>query len=891
MVIGTNKGIIYKNAFNNSDYQESNLSNINIIKFHKLQNKIIAITENGLYFSDDGKKWFKDNNLAINKYSFNDSFEYNDGIIIFVDNFNKCYFTNDGLHFIKYQYNITLQNLIHNLSTLGDYSFKNGTIKYIKNINKFICCRINSSNTAIYFISIENNKLNAELYTTTNYYIETILDNGLILGRMVNSPTVTLYRSSDYGITWNEIYSYSNRYYDLEDFVVFHNILLLLIRAYNNNDSCIFKYSLDNGNTWNSESKGLNFKQPLDMDYKFRIYNDELIVNTANGRTIYSYDGITWRSSSYSDFINRCLSEKIIKKLNSEFTISCTKTETVKDLKLYKIRNYNLDKYNIDKKIDFCYEVNEKIFISLIDKKLYYSDSNFDALKACNINTSEIDAIRILKLFNNKLIALIFIDNVCKYYISDDNGISWLPKKIIIDNQEKEYFVNELMINIMTFIQITNGTIFLTKNDEYLFSSDNGDTWKSGYIYDSSVAIPDRMDGLNIMEADNNRVLAYSYKNITDSNHTRGKNAIFYSDDYVNWTKVYHGAVNNIIKIDINETKKRLICFCGYYVSPSWYYNLTDNIKYSDDNGETWIDSNSPIWVYNVSYKTKNGILLAGHEPTYLNIVSSYGDEQEGDKGGLFYSKDNGETWEKTNISYGSVYSITELNGFIFCIMRKMYKRNSSFYDDTRLYYSTDGINWYDSFYSISLGDSSGSPMTILGKYSDFILYNSNNKTYKISINSFGIKNKKNNIVSNKLRFIQNNRISYDKLFLLKEIKNIYEFVETDTVQIEAYSFKSKMINNKLYIIPNNSEVKDIVYTDNHYFVLTKDDRIVKISNEFRIESIFHLNNIESLFVSNNMLFIATEDGKIYTDTVSLENHLGKKFNKDTKILVSMLNK
>ena len=28
-----------------------------------------------------------------------------------------------------------------------------------------------------------------------------------------------------------------------------------------------------------------------------------------------------------------------------------------------------------------------------------------------------------------------------------------------------------------------------------------------------------------------------------------------------------------------------------------------------------------------------------------------------------------------------------------------------------------------------------------------------------------------------------------------------------------------------------------------------------------------------------------------YTDTVSLENHLGKKLNKDTKILVSMLNK
>ena len=212
-------------------------------------------------------------------------------------------------------------------------------------------------------------------------------------------------------------------------------------------------------------------------------------------------------------------------------------------------------------------------------------------------------------------------------------------------------------------------------------------------------------------------------------------------------------------------------------------------------------------------------------------VAGSYSD------GGIWYSKDNGETWIKSDAPNYCVNCITVAN------------------DDT-----------------------------LVAGYSSYGIWVSKNEIY-------GIKNKKQSFSINILKYIKNNRFNYDKLYLLKKISNIFNFNELSIEETDSYEFKSKLVNNKLYIIPNNSEVKDIVYTDNHYFVLTKDDRIYKISNEFRLETVYHLDNIDSLYASNDMLFVADKNGMIYTDDYSLANHLGEKLNKDTKMLVSMLNK
>ncbi len=861
-----NKDLTIFNNISNDKLKENIKDEITYEEITHLLSSKTNINEN------NGKTWKKANTTGLNFYCItiandgrliaggrNSGFGSDVGIIYSDDNgetWNDSNITSGNC------YCVTIANNGRLIASCGGkgikYSDDNGETWNNSNITSdgYYCITLVNDNRLVACssgIGIKYSDNNGETWYSTNdtsstYYCIILANDGTLVAGRYNG----IKYSDDNGITWNDTNITTGTY----NCITLANDGTLV--AYGNQGNGI-KYSKDNGITW------------IDSNITSGRYNCITVAN--NGRLVagsnnnigikYSDDnGITWNNSS----ITSGSYNYIIVDNDGTLVAGSYNDKGIK----YSIDNGKTwNDTNITSGTYYCITLanngtlvtsSNKGYVNNIEikYKINYKKSG----REWNNSSITRSGYNCITLSNNcRLVAGSNDNKGIKY--SDDNGKTWTNSNI----NSGSY---------LCIILTNDGTLVASGGGRGIqYSNDNGITWNNSNIYYGYYKC--------ITLANNGRLVAGSWDNgikYSDDNGKTWNNSNITSGIYYciilanNGTlvagKLTNGGIqysddNGITWIDSNITSGGCKCITvtnnGRLVASSY----SSGIKYSDDNGKTWNNSNDIRNGYDYIILANDGTLVAG----------------SASDNGIKYSDDNGETWNNSNITNGYYSCITVANDGTLVASGYGYGNGIKYSDD-------NGETWNNS--NITSG---GYYCITVANDGTLVAGSSGNDGIKYSFNDikYGIKNKNININPNKLQFIKNNRINYDKLYLLKEIKNISEFIELSIIQTEAYNFKSKLINNKLYIIPNNSEVKDIVYTDNHYFVLTTDNRIVKISNEFRIESIFHLNNIDSLFVSNNMLFIAAKDGKIYTDTVSLENHLGIKLNKDTKILVSMLNK
>ncbi len=873
LVAGTyNNGIKYSND-NGKTWKNTNITNggyhcITVVNNGRLLASGGGYGSNGIQYSNDnGKTW---NNSDIISGDYNCIILANNGrIIASGGDTGIIYSENNGISWrntnitngVAYNCIIVANNgrLVIGSSGYGiKYSDDNGETWIDSNIsNGDYQCIILANNgrllasTREYDTGIKYSDDNGKTWNDSglnsgSYPCIAVANDGTLVAGSGNNNNGIWY-SVDNGITWINSSITDGRYM----FIIVANDGTLVTHG----DGRGIQYSNDNGKTWN------NSNITSGGYYCITVANDGTLVAGSSGNGIkYSLYIPTFElneidSGTYGDCIPVPYGKKSVEFVS-------------KNKKELEIVSYVKDGLMIDDKFisekkefnDNVVKISEILVAGSNDNTgIKYSDDNGKTWNNSNITSGSYNCITIAN--DGRLVAG-SNDNTGIQY-SDDNGKTWTNSNI----NSGSY---------LCIILTNDGTLVASGGGRGIqYSNDNGITWNNSNIYYGYYKC--------ITLANNGRLVAGSWDNgikYSDDNGKTWNNSNITSGIYYciilanNGTlvagKLTNGGIqysddNGITWIDSNITSGGCKCITvtnnGRLVASSY----SSGIKYSDDNGKTWNNSNDIRNGYDYIILANDGTLVAG----------------SASDNGIKYSDDNGETWNNSNITNGYYSCITVANDGTLVASGYGYGNGIKYSDD-------NGETWNNS--NITSG---GYYCITVANDGTLVAGSSGNDGIKYSFNDikYGIKNKNININPNKLQFIKNNRINYDKLYLLKEIKNISEFIELSIIQTEAYNFKSKLINNKLYIIPNNSEVKDIVYTDNHYFVLTTDNRIVKISNEFRIESIFHLNNIDSLFVSNNMLFIAAKDGKIYTDTVSLENHLGIKLNKDTKILVSMLNK
>ena len=217
------------------------------------------------------------------------------------------------------------------------------------------------------------------------------------------------------------------------------------------------------------------------------------------------------------------------------------------------------------------------------------------------------------------------------------------------------------------------------------------------------------IDG-TIFESDNN---GSTFRNIT-SVYSGGRLRDFCvmpDGTYIMAGSVYSGggAKTNLSRYKgagITQTGEGLgINAAVLYVTPIYRilvgsYN-TNGIWYSDDNGETWTQSNKTDGSWSVFCVTPTGRLIAGSSNGY----------------GIWYSDDNGVNWTQSNKTNGSFLSL--------CVTStgRIVAGNGS----SGIYYSdNNGVNWMQS--SKTTGICGDICITNTGRI--LLLARNNNQTY-----------------------------------------------------------------------------------------------------------------------------------------------------------------
>ena len=120
-------------------------------------------------------------------------------------------------------------------------------------------------------------------------------------------------------------------------------------------------------------------------------------------------------------------------------------------------------------------------------------------------------------------------------------------------------------------------------------------------------------------------------------------------------------------------------------------------------------------------------------------------------------------------------------------------------------------------------------------------------------------------------------------------MKNFSEISDLSTVTNRLV----KYINGNIYIIPSTSDIKNIVYTNGFYYVLTKVDRIYKLNENFDVEGIIYLQNIENIASADNIFMAFDINGDYYVDTETMKYHKGflESGDNSNKISVNIMNK
>ena len=437
-----------------------------------------------------------------------------------------------------------------------------------------------------------------------------------------------LYRSSNYGETWEETISGIDNY-DIEKIFITKSKIVLASAA-GTSGSGVFR-STDLGSTWNRidpEQHAWNFHGICQKDNKLYGYD-----YTNYAKVFISInDGLTWQSKNapadqiYSIFVN-----------SAGLYVGTSRTGIFKStndgLTWLKMNNglSNLDVFSLGGNDD-------KIYAGSFGG--IYSSANTSSWENITSGLSNSRVNAIVKV-NNRLFAATHGAGI---HFSNDNGESW---QRIESNLKENYIID--MINIRNVLYIIASKNWLPPYGGSIYkSTDNGKSWiKKGSGFDT---------GLLEKIVGNNKFLLVGTEY-----------GLFKSMDGGNsWMKVLNGIANNINVSDIAILDSTAVLLNG-----------TSNIYRSTDYGNTWesyqlpgLNSGHTVNVINKEYfissRSFSRVFKStdyGESWSFVSGIPSLNSTiqnfvGEGDhifaamsQGSVLVSTDKGKTWKISNLN------------------------------------------------------------------------------------------------------------------------------------------------------------------------------------------------------------------------------------------------
>ena len=640
--------------------------------------------------------------------------------------------------------------------------------------------------------------------TTGTYFCITVANNGrLIAGSGSNNG---IKYSDDNGKTWNNTNISSDKYYC----ITVANNGRLVAGSYNNQG---IKYSDDNGKTWNNTNIS-------DGSYKCITVanNGTLVTCSSNNKGIkYSYNGITWNDSNDTTGYFYCITVAN----NGRLIAGGVGIKYSDDNGI----TWNNSSITNDRCICIVLADDGTLVASGDnDNGIKYSDDNGITWNNSSINSDSYLCIIIAN--NGRLVA----GNGYGIKYSDDNGITWNNSNITSD-----YYYCITLAN--------NGRLIAGSSDNkgIIYSDDNGETWNnssitSGYYRYISVANDGRLVACGYDSYGSGNGIKYSLYiptfelNEIDSGTYGNRIPVPYGKKSVEFVSKNKKELENVsyvkdgLMVDdkfISEKKEfndNVVKIGEILVAGS---NNT-GIKYSTNNGVTWINSNITRGGYTCIILANNNRLIASGngikysddgkiwidsnitdgEYRYITLAND-GTLVAGDnyRNGIKYSDDNGKTWNNTNITDSKCYCITVANNnrLVACI--------------SSLDFSSFGI-----IYSDDNGKTWNNSNIINDEYEYRYITLANDGTLVVSIKGYGIKySDDNGITWNETNITSG---SYKCITVANGstlVASVSEFDDYDGI----YGIKYSDDNGKTW---NNSNISDGIYS---CIILANDGRLV----------------------------------------------------------------
>ncbi|MGA2295954.1 MAG: T9SS type A sorting domain-containing protein [FCB group bacterium] len=660
----------------NAQWQECNnglyAGNVNCIVING--NEILAGTSRGIYKSTDNcESWknigFPDTNVQAVAILNNKIFvgtEYY-GLFITTNEGNTWTAKDSGL--VNYN-NIPVEN-IYCFGVKGNYIFA-GTMDegiYLSTDfgNSWNHKTNGFTNAYVLQIVIQDNTVFAcvggGIYHTTNNgdkwdtlsrnisftWISSLAINGNFMFAGSPDNWGSLYKSSDYGKTWNNI--------GFNDTII-NSVVIINNNIYLGTSKGIF-FSTDNGNNWTAKNSGLAFSYDLTL----AVNGNEIIAGTQDGGIYLTTDnGDNWKAKNTG--LVKTYAHSMAINGNEIFVGTGNYDEGGGIFKTTDNGN------SWEAKFGGLYENgvwavaigNNHIFAGTAREVIYSSTDDGETWK--NLGSPGQTHLDILSLALNDsyLFAGAYDGGVFR---SSDFGNSW--KSLYMSNGGQPYSL------------ATNGNNIFSGTDRGLYvSSDNGDNWREK---DSGIVNPNInsivINGNNIYAGaeyggvyctkDNGDFWKYlglgnsgTTGSLTiDSNIFIGTNkGLYYSSNFGNiWTNKNTGSTSLNFQ---SMLKNNNDIFIG----------SNDGVYLSTDLGNNWQHKNAGLENKNVTFLAMNkNCLIAGT-----------------DSNGIYISTDYGNNWIASNngLKEKTVIALTAMQNYIFTIV-----------DTNGIYISSDnGNNW-----------------------------------------------------------------------------------------------------------------------------------------------------------------------------------------------------
>ena len=503
---------------------------------------------------------------------------------------------------------------------------------------------------------------------TTDISFKTMIRSGSVIVGGSDSNKGLLY-SEDNGKTWKE----SNITIGVFDSLIrIGSTIIAGSTAYGFMCGQGLLYSEDNGKTWNQSnitSGGF---------WSLTTINSIIIAGSCSDNGLYYSEdkGKTWNQSNINTGDFNCLTV-----INN--TVIASSTTVYDSFKLTR-RGSNKGLYYsedngktwIQSNINFgefcCLTTIGSTVIagSKSGNGLFYSE---DKGKTWNRSNIIFGIFKCLTVIGNTIIAGSGEISGEGLYYSEDNGKTW-----------KESNITTGVFYCLTVIgdTVIAGSYSRNLGKGLYYSEDNGKTWIQSNINDgrfwclltdgSKVFASGRYDGNYRLNKISDTVIAGSGSGLLcseDKGHTWINHDAITEDDKVNDMVDYMNdkevCDSNISK---NDVIKPMTKSGSIVIAGSW---SNKGLYYSEDNGKTWNESNIETGNFS-SLTTIGDTVIAG---------------SDSDKG-LWYSEDNGKTWNKSNIISGYFLCLTIIGSTVI----------AGSYSDKGLYYSEDnGKTWKQS--------------------------------------------------------------------------------------------------------------------------------------------------------------------------------------------------